>query len=219
MSLQRSARLPVPGLDVLSSASSVRERMDAPLRAPRLLTPRLLLRPHRLGDAATWYEIQSNPSVVEYLPWPLRNRAQSFEHLLHRTRHTRLLRADDFLALAVVRDGRLIGDVSLHLRDVGADDRSAEIGWVFDPACSGRGYATEAAVAMLGLAFGGGSGLGARVVTAVVHPDNDRSLALAARLGFEQGASNDDGHVVLALSAAAFAAQERAGRFAMLPRR
>lgn len=190
------------------------ERLGAPFDAPSIRTPRLTLRPHRLTDARQWYVIQSDPSVVEYLPWPVRTRAESFEHLAHRTRHTRLSQADDFLALAVELDGRLIGDVSAHLRDVNPARRSAEIGWVFDPAFSGRGYAAEAASALLDQLF---DVVGATIVHAVVHPENVRSLALAARLGFEEGggteraAARHSSSIVLGVTAAGRVEAERVG--------
>jgi RimJ/RimL family protein N-acetyltransferase len=151
--------------------------------AHRIQTPRLLLRPHRSADGDDWYALQSDPNVLRYLPWPPRSRAASRRHLRHRTRHVRLEQAGDFLALAVELDGRVVGDVSLHLRDVPAHQRRAEIGWIIGTEWAGRGYASEAARAMLRLAF---DRLDARYVTAVMDPDNDRSHLLALRLGFLQ---------------------------------
>ena len=53
------------------------------------------------------------------------------------------------LTLAVELDGRVIGDVLIHLDGLdGADGRQAEIGWVFAPDVAGQGYATEAARAI-----------------------------------------------------------------------
>lgn len=176
-------------------------RLETPVSAPTLRTDRLLLRPHRMSDAAAWYALQCEPSVLEYLPWPERTRHQSARHLAHRTRHTRLVQRDDFLALGIERDGILIGDVSLHLRDVDAEERSAEIGWIVAPAWEGHGYATEASTAMLGLAFGQ---LDAKWVTAVVDAGNARSLALAERLGFLPVDEHGDDRV-LRLTAERFA--------------
>lgn len=153
------------------------------LRAPRLVTERLVLRPHRLRDAAAWYSLQSDPAVVEHLDWPLRSRAASFKHLLDRTHHDRLEREGDFLALAVVREGELVGDVSLHFRETDPDRREFEVGWVLAPAAQGHGYAREAAAAMLELAF---TRLAARRVTAKMATANDASRALAERLGFTE---------------------------------
>ncbi|MBT2499149.1 GNAT family N-acetyltransferase [Agromyces sp. ISL-38] len=108
-------------------------------------------------------------------------RRASRRHLRHRTRHIRLEQAGDFMALAVELDGRLIGDVSLHLREVDPRGRRAEIGWIIGTEWAGRGYATEAARAMLQFAF---DTLEARYVTAVMDRDNERSHLLARRLGF-----------------------------------
>jgi RimJ/RimL family protein N-acetyltransferase len=154
-------------------------RLAAPAIAPVVATERLRLRPHRMDDAAEWFSIQSNPDVVRHLDWPLRDRVESMRHLRHRTRHTVLLQADDFLALAVEREGQVIGDVSLHLRDV--HSKIVEMGWVLNPAHGRHGYATEAAAALAIFAF---EHLGACEITAVIHEKNERSIALAKRLGF-----------------------------------
>jgi RimJ/RimL family protein N-acetyltransferase len=176
----------------LRSAVTLGGRIHRPrfLRGPRIeravvarviRTDRLVLRPHRRADAAAWFALQSDRAVTQYLDWPERTKAQSRRHLRDRTRHTRLLQTNDFLALAVEYEGRLIGDVSLHLRDVASDERSAEIGWVVSPDVAGKGLATEAATALLDVAF---DQLGARWVSAVMDVRNDRSIALARRLGF-----------------------------------
>jgi RimJ/RimL family protein N-acetyltransferase len=180
-SLLRRAR------DRLASAGVHRPRLvrgrrtETPFDAPSIRTSRLLLRPHRMTDAGDWFALQSEPSVREFLPWPARDERSSARHLRDRTRHTRLWQSGDFLALAVERDGRLIGDVSLHLRTVAAASRSVEIGWVLHPSSGGHGYATEATEALLAFAY---DVVGARWVTAVTDARNAPSLALARRLGF-----------------------------------
>lgn len=151
------------------------------VRRPVLVTPRLVLRPHRLRDAQAWHALQSDPEVLRYVAWPTRSRAASFKHLVDRTQHTSLLRKDDFLALAVVHEGRLVGDVSLHFRNVELPERHLEIGWIVATEQQGRGYASEAAEAVLELAF---DGLRARQVTARMDSGNLASRALAERLGF-----------------------------------
>ena len=171
-------------------------RLPSPVDAPRIHTDRLTLRPHHLNDAAEWFALQSDPRTVKYIDWNLRNRDESFKHLRDRTRKTRLWQADDFLALAVEHDGTLIGDVSLHLRTVEAEQRSAEVGWVLNPEHSGNGYATEAAAAMVRFAL---DDLAATTVTAVIDRRNERSVALARRLGFTHYSSTPT-HVTLAIT-------------------
>lgn len=158
-----------------------------PVRSPTLETSRLLLRPHRLNEAdiEAWCAITSDPEVVEYLAWPRRTREQSMQHLRDRTRHTRLERRNDFLALAIVHDGELIGDVSLHLRVTAPEARVLEIGWVLHPAWHGHGFAGEAAEAMLDLAF---DRMRAARVIARMDPRNEASRHLAEHLGFTEAA-------------------------------
>lgn len=164
------------------------ERIADPVQSPVIRTERLLLRPHRLADADVWYAWQSDPNVIEHLSWPMRSRAESYVHLMHRTRHTRLEQLNDFLALGVEYQGRLVGDVSLHLRSLDPETRRLEIGWLVGPEWQGRGFAREAAEGMLGLAF---DRMHAAAVEAVMTKGNRASLQLATRLGFEEVGERD----------------------------
>ncbi|MFF1635193.1 GNAT family N-acetyltransferase [Leifsonia sp. NPDC058248] len=149
--------------------------------APVLRTPRLVLRPHRMSDVEAWLRIERDSSIQANLHWPERDRRQMITHLRDRTRKTVLRQAGDFLALAVELDGEVIGDVSMHLRTVAPESRSAEVGWLQLSRYRGQGFATEAAEALLTFAF---RTLGTRWVTALVDANNERSMALAVRLGF-----------------------------------
>jgi RimJ/RimL family protein N-acetyltransferase len=60
-----------------------------------------------------------------------------------------------------------------------------ELGYEFDPAMGGRGYATEAASVMLRLGF---EGLGLHRIAARIDERNEPSLRLARRLGMRQDA-------------------------------
>jgi aminoglycoside 6'-N-acetyltransferase len=80
--------------------------------------------------------------------------------------------------LVVELEGRVVGDLVVFLKGEGHD--MAEIGWVIHPDVGGRGIATEAATAMLDLAFGH---YGVHRVFADLDARNPRSAALARRLG------------------------------------
>jgi RimJ/RimL family protein N-acetyltransferase len=176
--------------------------LPSPVEAPVLRTQRLVLRPHEMSDLETWTRIESDPSIRDNLHWPVRSQREVRSHLRERTHSTVLWQADDFLALAVELDGTVIGDVSMHLRTVASETRSAEIGWLQLPEYRGRGYATEAAEELLGFAF---QTLGTRWVTAIIDDGNESSMALARRLGFDRIAQT--GRKVTFLTTEARAAQ------------
>jgi RimJ/RimL family protein N-acetyltransferase len=87
------------------------------------------------------------------------------------------------LGVELSASGELIGDVILMWHS--AEHRGGEIGYLFNPAFAGQGYATEAAHRVLHLAF---DDLGLHRVMARVDADNHSSARLAARLGMRREA-------------------------------
>jgi RimJ/RimL family protein N-acetyltransferase len=148
-------------------------------------TERLVLRPFRESDLDDLYAMRSLPEVVRYLYGEVRSREECEELLAERMTQTRIDGEGDGIGLAVERreDGRVIGDVSLWVRS--AEHRQGEIGFVFHPGAQGRGYAREAAAAVLDVAFGE---LGLHRVFGRTDGRNDASAALMRRLGMRQEA-------------------------------
>ena len=119
----------------------------------RIETERLLLRPFAPDDLAAVHDIHRRPEMVR---WLYEDAARTVEDdrpwLEGRIRRVRFGLSGDGLGFAAVRDGTVIGDLSLTLTS--AEHRQGEIGFLVHPAHQGRGYATEAAAALLELAFG-----------------------------------------------------------------
>ncbi len=155
--------------------------LPRPFVAREVETPRLRLRPYRMTDRSDWLRVEDDEAIRQGLDWPLRTADTATAHLQDRARRTVLRVPGDFLVLAIERAGRVIGDVSLHLRTIPAETRTVEIGWLQLTEEGGNGYATEAARALLHLAF---TELGACFVTAVIDRTNTHSARLAQRLGF-----------------------------------
>jgi RimJ/RimL family protein N-acetyltransferase len=153
-------------------------------RVPRFETPieteRLLLRAFRREDLEALYAMQSDPEIARFLPRQSRSREETEQVLARRIASRELVADDDELSLAVERrdDGRTIGDLTLWLRS--AESSQAEIGYVFAADAGGRGFATEAVRALVGLAF---DGLGAHRVYARADARNGASRRLLERLG------------------------------------
>jgi RimJ/RimL family protein N-acetyltransferase len=145
-----------------------------------ILTPRLFLRPFEPGDLEPLLVFHSDPASVRYVPFPPRDRAGMASALAQKISHTMLLAESDRLELAVVSaaDQTVIGDVMLALRSV--QHETVEVGYMFSPASTGHGYATETVRALLDLAF---LQLRARRVIARVDLRNAPSRAVLERAG------------------------------------
>jgi len=118
-----------------------------------IVTERLLLRPFRDGDFDAMYAIQSSDEVARWLYNDARSKAETRDLLARKIRGAALVAEGDWLSAAVtLRDGgALVGDIALHW--VSELHRCGEIGFTFNPEQQGRGYATEAARALLPFAF------------------------------------------------------------------
>jgi len=83
-------------------------------------------------------------------------------------------------AVIRVSDGRLIGQAGLLVSKIWGE-RVTELGYVFDNAVWGNGYATEAGRALAALAFGS---FGLDTLYCTIRPENTASVRVARRLGF-----------------------------------
>lgn len=189
--------LAVPGLDSLLLPMTAYDRLrfggpsvrETWVDAPRaefltpvppvwpLRTERLLLRPFRPGDEAALTDAWADEGWTSLLLSGTMNAAEVAEMVRRRSRQHDGL----FLGLAVEHDGELVGDSVLILQGTGLSE--GEIGWTVLPRHAGRGYATEAARAVLRLGF---EHYGLRRIVANLDARNDRSAALCERLGMRR---------------------------------
>jgi RimJ/RimL family protein N-acetyltransferase len=160
---------------------------DPPVLRPDypVTTPRLLIRPLTPADADGLLAYRSLPDICRYVPFEPQTRDELLERIASRWTRTELTGEGQVLILGVqVRDtGVLAGDVMLAWQS--QEHASGEIGYVFNPDLSGRGYATEAADALLRLGF---EGLGLHRIIARIDERNEPSARLARRLGMRQEA-------------------------------
>jgi RimJ/RimL family protein N-acetyltransferase len=163
--------------------SSVRlpYEFSAPVR-----TARLVLRAMTDADVDDIHAYQSRPDVCRYLPFGPRSRVEVAEKVATYSAALLLSGDGDSWRLAVerVRDpGRVIGDVFFAITD--AANATCEIGWTLHPSHTGSGYMTEAAHAVLTIAF---NELRLHRATARIDPRNHESAALCRRLGMRHEA-------------------------------
>jgi len=147
-----------------------------------LETERLILRPVEAGDWRAIHRYASLPEVARYLPNEPFTEDDARAFALRWSEQARA--SDEWPEVMVVQlkaDGQLIGYVPFELFN--QKYRTREIGWVFAPDCQGQGYATEAARAVLALAF---EKLGLHRVVATCDPRNAASYRVMERLGMRR---------------------------------
>ena len=156
-----------------------------------LTTDRLRLRPYVESDAEAQLRILSREDVSRFVlqdPWTAEVAETQIAKRIPRTGLETESRA---LALVIeTADGldslegsRVIGDVALWLED--GSEEKAEIGWILDPVAGGHGFATEAVIAVLNVAF---DHYGLHRVFAQMDARNTASAKLAQRIGMRQEA-------------------------------
>ncbi|MEV4256704.1 GNAT family N-acetyltransferase [Spirillospora sp. NPDC049652] len=148
-------------------------------------TERLDLRPFRDEDLEALYVYQSLPEVARFLYWEPRSLEESRSFLREKKAAAGWEREGDWLALAVEwrERGEVIGEVNLQWSS--RRDRTGEIGYIFNPAYHGKGFATEAARAVLRLAF---EDAGLHRVVGRLDARNDASARVLERLGMRREA-------------------------------
>ncbi len=153
-------------------------------------TPRLAFRGWRESDAPVILDMYSRREVYRFLgsaPVPVHDLDEARSRVEARVARTHGL--DGVWAIVRADDDAVIGTVLLVplTRTDGRPSDVYEVGWHLHPDAWGRGFATEAARAVIARARAGGL----REVRAVVYADNAASHAVCRRLG-DDAAGTDE---------------------------
>ncbi|WP_370250104.1 GNAT family N-acetyltransferase [Nocardioides sp.] len=156
------------------------------LTTPTLRTPRLRLRPVAAHDADALWRLHSDPEVVRYWDspaWEDPSRADAFL-----ARNAALAAEDGGVRTVIVDDAGFVGWVTVC--DWSPPHRSARLGYCLAPRSWGRGYATEAARALLAWGF---ATLDLHRVQAEVDTRHPASARVLEKLGFRlEGTLRED---------------------------
>ena len=139
-------------------------------------TERLIVRNFRPDDWRDLHEYLSQSRVLEYEPEP----PSSVEDC--KVKAEERSKSNAFWAVCLKDTQKMIGHVYFNQADP-PEFLTWEIGYIFNPAYWGKGYATEACQRMLQYGF---EGLGAHRIKAGCSPDNPPSWRLLERLGMRR---------------------------------
>ncbi len=135
-------------------------------------TDRLYLRRFLESDALSLYEYLANPQVTEYEPYDVASFAESKEIAKDRSMN------QDFFAVCLKENDKLIGNI--YFAPEGLEYlKTYTLGYVFNPKYSGKGYATEACLAILDYGF---NTLKLHRIVASFNQENIKSWLLLERL-------------------------------------
>jgi RimJ/RimL family protein N-acetyltransferase len=169
-----------------------------------LRTPRLVLRNWEEADLGAYFDLYSRWEVARWLGSQPRRALTDLDQAragLARWQAMQATVCAPYGLWAIVpqpEDQRQPGPVGtvllLPLHDDTGPTAEVEVGWHLHPGHQGRGYATEAAAALLDAA----AGAGLAAVLALTDPDNLASQAVAGRLGMADEGLTDRWYAITA---------------------
>ena len=148
--------------------------MRIKMNMQEIRTKRLLLRPFRESDYDDLFEFLSQLSDDEFEGYPGITYENGREHLKYR------LGSEEFCAIELTEDKKVIGNIYCGNRDFGAK----EIGYIINKRYQRQGYAAEALSAVIAQVFREG----AHRVYAECDPRNVPSWKLLEKVGLRREA-------------------------------
>ena len=157
---------------------------------PVLTTERLILRETRLEDFEPSVALWSDEAVVRHITGVPSGRSDSWGRMIRFPGLWALL-GYGYWSVTERETGRFVGQAGLadFKRDMTpCIEGVPEAGYVFSPACHGKGYATEAMTAVMKWAD---DVLKAERSCAIINPDNHASIRVAQKLGFDRSEATE----------------------------
>lgn len=142
-----------------------------------LKTERLLLRPLDVSDLKTVHRFEADAETAKYMLYPPDKSLEDTKRFLERISAEWKKETPSLYEFAVIFNLVQIGIVSLYIDQ---DKTEGELGWIFDRQYWGKGYATEAALAVKDFAI---RHLKVKKITAYCDSRNINSARVMERIG------------------------------------
>ena len=140
-------------------------------------TERLIVRRFVPDDCNDLADILTDPDVTYFEPYETFTREACVQEAIN------FSKSNEFYAVEL--DGKVIGKIYFSDRNYG----SYEIGYTFNKAYQGKGYASESVKGMMEYAF---NALGARRIAAQIDTRNEKSRRLVERIGMRKEAEHKE---------------------------
>ena len=141
-----------------------------------LETERLILRPWCEDDAEDLYKYASDPDIGPPAGWPPHTRVENSREIIR----TALSKSETY-AICLKTDGKPIGSIGFHRRDLATNDDEYELGYWMGKPYWGQGLIPEASCEMLRHAF---EDLKMSRIWCAYYDGNEKSRRVQEKLGF-----------------------------------
>jgi RimJ/RimL family protein N-acetyltransferase len=152
---------------------------------PILESDRLRLRPHRLDDFPNCSALWADPVVTRFIGGKPLTEEEAWVRLLRYVGHWSLM-GFGYWAVEEKASGQFLGEGGFqeNQRDIAPSLKGMlETGWVFAPHAHGKGYATEAVLAMHAWKD---ANLPEKKVCCIIDTPNLASFRVAAKCGYRE---------------------------------
>jgi len=149
----------------------------------RIETQRLILREHTLEDFDALHAMWSEPAVYRHIIGQPSTQEEAWSRLLRYSGHWRLL-GYGYWAVEERATGDFAGEMGFadYHREIDPPlDGHPELGWALKTAAHGKGYATEA---LLAITAWGDAHFAGKETSAMIAPKNMASIRVAEKIGF-----------------------------------
>ncbi|QKJ30798.1 GNAT family N-acetyltransferase [Mucilaginibacter mali] len=153
---------------------------------PVLATDRLVLRKLDLSDNEALLKLRSDESVNRYLDRPPTNSIADAEAFIHKIAAIIQNQHGIYWAITLKDEDALIGTICFW--NFNHEKRMADIGYELMPQYQGQGFMQEALAKVLAYAF---DTMQLKVITGLIHPENERSIQALKRNGFILDKTNE----------------------------
>ena len=152
---------------------------------PAVETERMRLRGHRIEDFALSAAMWADPVVARYVGGKPLSEEESWSRFLRYAGHWAMLGFGYWVA-EEKGTGKFVGEVGFadYKREIEPSLKGIpEAGWVLASNAQGKGYATEAVLAVVAW---GEAHLGAVRTACIIHPENAASIRVAEKCGYRE---------------------------------
>ncbi len=142
-----------------------------------ILSEKIIIREMQDADIEAIYSYRSLPEIARYQYWKPFTKEQTVD-FVSKCKHPQLDKQDEWIGLAIEKEGNLIGDCAFKI-----NDGTAEIGCNISPEYQNQGLAKEALCTLINYCF---KNRDVNQIIGITDSNNSASIKLMESLGMKK---------------------------------